>query len=85
MTTTPELDALVGYSFADGVAVLRMDDGKANAISHEMANALEQRLLGADQARPGGDGGFAGFAGHGRSLPLFSCTCNFMRAGLFCI
>ncbi len=40
MTTTPELDALVGYSFADGVAVLRMDDGKANAISHEMADQL---------------------------------------------
>ena len=53
MTTTPELDALVGYSFADGVAVLRMDDGKANAISHEMANALEQRL---DQALGDGAG-----------------------------
>jgi enoyl-CoA hydratase len=47
MTDPRELDALVSYRVQDGVAVLRMDDGKANAISHEMAGAIEHRL---DQA-----------------------------------
>jgi enoyl-CoA hydratase len=38
---------LVGYSVADGIATLTMDDGKANALSLDMSTALSRRL---DQA-----------------------------------
>jgi enoyl-CoA hydratase len=42
MTDSP--DDLVSYAFADGIATLRLDDGKANAISHEMADAINAAL-----------------------------------------
>lgn len=35
---------LVHYSLADGIATLRMDDGKANAFSHAMMQALSAAL-----------------------------------------
>jgi len=35
---------LLSYSIADDVAVITMDDGKANALSHEMLDALEAAL-----------------------------------------
>jgi enoyl-CoA hydratase len=41
----------VRYAVADGVATLQMDDGKANAITHEMAGELNRRL---DQAEADG-------------------------------
>lgn len=44
-------DELVRYAFDDGVAVIRLDDGKANAISHEMANQINRAL---DQAEADG-------------------------------
>lgn len=31
----------VTYEFADGVAVIQMDDGKANALSHSMLDSIE--------------------------------------------
>jgi len=46
--TTTEL---VTYAVDERVALLRMDDGKANAISHDMANQLDRRL---DQAEADG-------------------------------
>jgi len=41
---TESSDDLVRYAFADGIATLRLDDGKANAISHEMADAIDKAL-----------------------------------------
>ena len=38
---------LVGYTVANGIATLTMDDGKANALSLDMSTALSRRL---DQA-----------------------------------
>jgi enoyl-CoA hydratase len=39
----------VNYELRDGVALLRMDDGKANALSYEMMDALDQALTRADE------------------------------------
>ena len=38
---------MVEYELKEGVAVIRMDDGKANALSHAMLDALGEAL---DQA-----------------------------------
>ncbi|MEQ9322907.1 MAG: enoyl-CoA hydratase-related protein, partial [Polyangiaceae bacterium] len=35
---------LLSYTQDDGVAVITMDDGKANALSHEMLDALDDAL-----------------------------------------
>ena len=37
-------DEIVHYRLADGVAVVAMDDGKANAISHAMMDSLDAAL-----------------------------------------
>ena len=34
----------VDFSLDEGVAIIRMDDGKANALSPEMIRALEEAL-----------------------------------------
>ena len=37
-------DEIVRYSFEDGVAVLRFDDGKANALSYAALTGLSDGL-----------------------------------------
>jgi enoyl-CoA hydratase len=64
-------EGLVTYAFDDGVAVLRLDDGKANAISHQMADAINRALdqAEADGARAVVIGGRAGRFCAGFDLP----------------
>ena len=40
---------LLSYAQDDGVAVITMDDGKANALSHEMLDALDDALSRAEK------------------------------------
>lgn len=40
---------LLSYAQDDGVAVITMDDGKANALSHEMLDALDEALSRAEK------------------------------------
>lgn len=38
------MSEILSYESRDGVALLKMDDGKANALSHEMLDAISARL-----------------------------------------
>jgi enoyl-CoA hydratase len=49
-------DSFVRYDLEDEVSVLRMDDGKANAFSHSMLDAMHESL---DQAEQDGASGLA--------------------------
>lgn len=45
----PSLEAPVAFALTGSVAVLRLDDGKANAVSHGMIEALQQGLERAEK------------------------------------
>lgn len=75
---TPEL---VRYRLADGVAHLHMDDGKANAISHAMADQLDAALdrAQADGARAVLLGGREGRFCAGFDLPTMQAGVDEAR------
>jgi enoyl-CoA hydratase len=45
------MSAFVAYQFEDGIATLTLDNGKVNAISHEVISAFNQALDQAEQDR----------------------------------
>ena len=80
---------MINYSVKDDVAVLMMDDGKANALSHEMMDALSARLEEAAEQRAvviaGRPGKFcAGFdlkhmmQGKEQAIEMVARGCEFM-------